>query len=90
MIGGNIHNYLEEWEKITRIKTILNWIKEGVPLEFDSIPESYDQKNNILKRKEIEFLDSEIKKLVENGCISKCNVKPHCVSRIGTVPKKDG
>lgn len=90
MIGGNIHNFLEEWEKISNNPTILTWIKEGIPLDFDSTPTPFEQKNNAFKRKEVEFLDKEISALLANGCISKSEVKPTCVSRISTIPKKDG
>ena len=90
MIGGNIHNYFDEWAKITNNTTILTWIKEGIPLDFDSLPVPFEEKNNIFKSKEVEFLDKEIGALIANGCISKSSVKPTCVSRISTIPKKDG
>ena len=38
MIGGNLSRHLNDWNSITNNKTVLNWIKEGIPLEFDSEP----------------------------------------------------
>ena len=83
-------NHLESWRLITDNKTVLNWLSAGVPLDFDQVPGPFEERNNIFKRKEYEFLDKEIAKLEHNGCISRWSVKPCCVSRISTVPKQDG
>ena len=90
MIGGNIHNKCEEWSKITKNPTVLQWITEGIPLDFDALPEPYEHRNNIFKKEEKHFLDQKIKDLTANGCISVVDKKPTCVSRISTVPKKGG
>ena len=90
MIGGNIHNKCEEWSKITKNPTVLQWITEGIPLDFDALPEPYEHRNNIFKKEEKHFLDQKIKNLTANGCISVVDKKPTCVSRISTVPKKGG
>lgn len=90
MIGGNLSNHLEQWKSITNNVTVLNWLSHGVPLEFDVEPDEFEENNNVFKVKERLFLDEEIPKLEQNGCIRRCVVKPHCVSRISTVPKQDG
>lgn len=90
MIGGNLTNHIENWKTITDNFTVLNWITTGVPLEFKVYPEPFEEKNNVFKRKEVLFLDEEIPKLERCGCILKSVRKPHCVSRISTVPKQDG
>ena len=90
MIGGNLSNYVETWELITNNATVLNWVRNGVPLDFITKPDSFVESNNIFSEKEALFLDKDIQKLKESGCIRRCTVKPHCISRISTVPKQDG
>ena len=90
MIGGNLSRHLNDWNSITNNKTVLNWIKEGIPLEFDSEPIPFENKNNIFKAAEAKFLDEEIQFLINNGCVSIAKEKPSCVSRISTVSKKNG
>lgn len=90
MIGGNLSRHFSEWNNITHNQTVLKWIKQGVPLEFDSNPVPFENKNNVFKKTEVKFLDAEIELLQHNGCITKTKEKPICVSRISTVPKKNG
>ena len=90
MIGGNLSNCLEAWKSISCNKTVLDWLTYGVPLDFNVQPGQFEEQNNIFSHKETLFLDSEIPKLLQSGCIRETRVVPHCVSRISTVPKQDG
>ena len=90
MIGGNISKHIKEWRKITDNETVLKWVEFGVPLDFQSSPDSFVQENNTFSVRESEFLESEIPKLLASGCIKESDKKPFCVSRISCVPKSDG
>ena len=90
MIGGQISNCIHEWRKITDNETVLRWVEFGVPLDFNSVPVRFEEKNNCFSVHEREFLESEIPKLLASGCIKKVDKKPFCVSRISCVPKADG
>ena len=90
MIGGNIANHIDNWKLITSNKTVIDWVENGIPLELSVEPEPFTEKNGIFKYKECCFLDEELPKLIHSGCIRHCKEKPHCVSRISTIPKQDG
>ena len=68
----------------------MDWIENGVPLDFKTPPPQFEEKNKIFKRKEWTFLETKIEDLIQSGCIKRVDTKPHCISRISTVPKKDG
>ena len=80
MIGGNISKHIKEWRKITDNETVLKWVEFGVPLDFQSSPDSFVQENNTFSVCESEFLESEIPKLLASGCIKESDKKPFCVS----------
>ena len=88
--GGNLYNHFCKWKEIANNTTILQWVQCGVPLDFDVCPLHFEEKNSIFKKKECEFLDKEIPKLVQSGCIRLVKEGPRCVSRITTVPKQKG
>ena len=90
MIGGNLSNYIDVWKEITANETVLNWISDGVPLDLITEPGKFEETNNVFSPQQTLFLDQEIPRLVNNGCIKQCATKPYCVSRIATVPKQDG
>ena len=69
---------------------MLNWLTQGVPLDFIREPDIFENYNNIFSSKESAFLKTEFKRLEAAKCIKKVNYKPRCVSRVSTVPKKDG
>ena len=88
--GVNLYNHFCKWKEITNNTTILQWVQCGVWLDFDVYPLQFKEKNSIFKKKECEFLDKEISKLVQSGCIRLVKERPRCVSRITTVPKQKG
>ena len=90
MVGGSLSNHVNNWREITDNVTVLEWLEKGVPLDFISEPNNFQNINNIFSPKEDVFLKQEIQRLEEAKCIKKVSYKPHCISRIGTVPKKDG
>ena len=57
MIGGSLHYCLNEWKNITDNKTVLNWLTQGVPLDFIREPDIFENYNNIFSSKESAFLN---------------------------------
>ena len=62
--GGNIKNYLYNWENITSDPYILQIIKYGLKLEFESMP--LKQRHQIhLSFSEMNIIDTEIENLLK-------------------------
>jgi hypothetical protein len=78
-----------EWEQIGSPDCVLDWIKEGVKLPFSGEPLNCEYSNHKLSKNQASFVSSEITSLLNNGCISNVDYKPHCVVPIGCVPKKN-
>ena len=87
--GSLSHNY-ENWVKIGASQTILDWVKFGVPLYFDKVPEDHEFPNKQLSFSQSQFITAEITRLQQVGALEVCSSKPLCVSPISTVPKKGG
>lgn len=83
-----LRNNIQAWHDIGASQEVLSWIEIGAKLSFSSPPISYENANRVYSSKDIQFVDSEIRKLFNNGAISKVNDKPFCVSALFTVPKK--
>ena len=79
---------LEKWKEIGASRTVVDWIHYGVLLPFSQLPEPTELPNRKFSAHQAAFLDSELKKLVKNGVIKKCCVKPVVVSPLNVVPKK--
>ena len=77
------------WRDIGADKTVLNWIKSGVPIIFNEQPEPFFRDNHKLSRKEVEFVDNEISDLLLVGAVDRLNYKPDFISPLGVVPKKN-
>ena len=88
-VGGNFKNFSEAWKKLND-QTVLNWISQGIKLEFNSPPDPFVNKQRLLTDSEIKFVDSEIKDLLVSGCIIERKVPPAFLSQIFTVPKPNG
>ena len=87
--AGTLNNKFESWTKIGASQTVLDWIKYGVHIPFSRVPNSFEL-NNSVADKYTSFIDSEINNLLLIGAISEVSEKPHCVSPINCVPKKNG
>ena len=51
MFGESLSNHFEEWKNMTNNKCVLDWIKNGVPLDLQTIPPQFEEKNGIFKQK---------------------------------------
>ena len=85
----NVRKNLELWRDIGASNEVLSWISDGVKLPFVSSPLSYEHANRVFLKDDIEFVDSEVKKLVKNGAVSPVDFVPFCCSALFTVPKKN-
>ena len=69
---------------------VLDWIREGVKIPFETKPNKCFFNNRVKNRKEEVFIDQEISKLLEQRTVAKVNYKPKCILAIQCVPKKGG
>ena len=88
MVVGDISNRVDVWESLTSDKTILDWIKYGVKINFSSFPTEFELPNRNFSKEEHDFVKNEIQSLLCKGCIKKLSAKPKCVSPLSVVPKK--
>jgi hypothetical protein len=79
----------EQWVSIGASHTVVDWIKFGVPLTFHAVPEAFILDNHPLSPKQERFVDCEIRQLLADGIIEKCDYTPVCISPLSCVPKKD-
>ena len=78
-----------DWVQIKSPDCVLVWIIGGVKLPISGEPLSCEYSNHKLSKNQASFVSSEIPSLLDNGCISKVDYKPHCVVPIGCVPRKN-
>ena len=79
---------LQIWNDIGTSRTVQNWIRNGVPVIFDTVPEPFYHDNHALSKEQSLFVDKEIAALLLLGAIEQLDYQPHCVSALGVVPKK--
>ena len=77
------------WKDIGASESIIDWVKNGVHLSFNSSPVPYSQANRVVSALHKQFVDSEIQNLLNKGAISPVAYKPLCVSALSCVPKKN-
>lgn len=81
-------NYLPAWAEIETSSTVLNWLKNGIDIPFESIPQPFRHYNKKISVKEQQFLQSEIKRLKNSGIIVEDNSVQY-ISPISCVPKRN-
>lgn len=78
------------WEKIAS-PHVVSWIKRGISLPFRGDPPvPYHTLNKYLPPASQSFVTSEIDNLLRDDVIEEVCHKPHCLSPIHCVPKKNG
>jgi hypothetical protein len=90
-IAANIHKacFEDAWSRLHLSDTLQYWLREGVRIPLNVLPNPFELKNHRLSRNQETFVDKEIITLLQAGAIEKCSNKPLCVSPIGVVPKKN-
>ena len=69
---GHIHERLDYWtDELEAGPYVQKVLKEGFKLNFDrrQLPKQYQERNNKSALDHKEFVESEIEKLLERGCI---------------------
>ena len=68
-ISERLYKNIDNWRKIDAPEEILNWITNGVPINFNSIPPKFYIKNKSFGIEERNFLRKHISKLLNDGAI---------------------
>ena len=67
MVIMSLGNNISEWINIVVSNTVQDWVKHGVPLPFNVLPQNCVLPKKTMLCKEMSFVTSEINCLVENG-----------------------
>ena len=92
-VAGRLRFFLPQWEKITNDQWVLSTIKEGLKLEFLSIPPFSGVKETHVNVQNLPILLQEVKKLLEKSAIEPVplhDIQRGFYSTIFLVPKKTG
>ena len=89
-IGGKIKHHWKFWHSITRDPEVLSYVR-GAKLPFETLPPKQLKRPHPIRmsNSELKFVDSELKKLLENGSIEQVDYPPKDAwfSPIFCVPK---
>lgn len=88
-MNTRLREHIHSWLNISAPEYIINWIVYGVELPFDTVPNQFELPNRQLSPHDNLFVDEEIVNLLRNQAIREVDFKPHCVSPISVVPKKN-
>ena len=83
-------NYLHAWKRIGANQTVIEWIRNGVPIPLINNPSPFELSNHSLNFSARTFVRDEIERLLKNGYITQCAEKPRYLSPVGCVAKKSG
>ena len=76
----------KHWKENIENLSVLEWVEHGVPATFNSTPQPFRCHNRKFNKREAEFIDQEISRLLKNKYISVSNSK--YISAINVVPKR--
>lgn len=76
---------VDYWKKHITNQSVLKWVQEGVPALFDTQPKTFTSNNRKFTKREADFIDLEVSRLLKNKYISKCYSE--YISAINVVPK---
>ena len=88
-LESRLRDHLHNWRKINASDTVIEWIRDGVPIPFVKRPNKTLLSNPKFSDIHRKFIKEEIKRLLEKGALERCNHKPDFVSPINVVPKKN-
>ena len=87
---GRLKSRYGKWADITSNGFILSVIEDGYKIPFKEMPESVDLKNNKTARDSMEFVKSEVNKLLENSCAVEVKDKPIVINPLTVATNKVG
>lgn len=86
---GKLKCAYDKWVEIGANQAVLDIIKDGYRIPFYTLPESADITNNKSARDSRNFVEDEIGKLMNKGCISETYEKPEVINPL-TVADRNG
>jgi len=85
---GGIHDRFDFWEQELQAGAwVLDLIKYGYSVPFKSEPVRSEFPNNSTVSKNHSVAEEQVKLLLQQGVLTKCSVKPHCINPLGLVSK---
>ena len=80
-VAGKIRTHIRFWEdELKAPPFILNTVKHGYKIPFNSEPPSYYAKNNKSSLSNKNFFTDSIRELLRNKCIVETETPPHCIN----------
>jgi hypothetical protein len=78
------------WKRIGASTTVLQWISEGIQIQFVVQPGGFFLPNHVVSKDHVKFVDSEIKELLNADAIAPCldGLIQLCVSPCSCISKK--
>lgn len=86
---GRLQSSYDKWEKVTDNHFILGIIKKVIIL-FKNVPEPVELRNNKSARDNLQFVQSEVRKLLAKGCIKKIEEKPIVMNLLTVSTNRSG
>lgn len=89
-VVGRLKECIDAWREIGASPVVLDWILNGVTLQFESLPSSFVAPNHPGALENETFVTKEIERLVTCGAVKRCapGDVPKIVSPLNAVPKK--
>ncbi len=87
---GYLTPHLTAWQRIGAPDFVQDWVQNGVPLDFLTVPPHLFGTNRVRTAKAKQFVTVETQRLCAAGHLLHTNQKPRCISLIQTTPKKSG
>lgn len=86
---GRLREARDKWHEIGASESVLDIIDNGYKIPFFTLPEMVDLPNNKSARAHREFVEAEIGKLMEKGCISEVKEKPLVINPLTVADNKE-
>ena len=80
---------INAWRSIGASETVVNWLIDGIKIDFLKTPETFKFNNKQFSPKETVFIRSEIQRLLKANYIRTCESSDY-ISPLSCVPKKTG
>jgi hypothetical protein len=87
---GHIHERADFWLEHLHPDPYVRGILDHdfkVPVDWNRIPESYEEQDNVSAVKNYDFVREEVARLVDSGQVVKCDVKPRCCNPLSVAVK---
>ena len=88
--AGSIKHHIDQWVNIDASLTVIDWIRNGIRIPFSDPLVPFHFRNRAFSPAEVNFIDSEIVRLLHCGAIELCSTPPRYISPLHCVPKKNG